>query len=329
MHRSDNYAEGADMRAIVLHAFGPPGNLQPADVPVPSPGPGEALLDVELANITFVETQVRAGRPPNPAMLPTLPAILGNGVGGVVAGVGERVDRALLGRRVVSSLRGTGGYAEHAVAPAEALLEVPDGLALQDALAMLADGRTALLTFRAAPPQAGETALVLAAGGGVGSVLVQLARDAGARVVAAAGGKRKLALARELGTDAAIDYTRPGWTAEAGPVDVVFDGVGGALGRAALEQLRPGGRLHRIGMASGAFADITEDEAAARGLTLVSSPRPGSEQLRAFAREAIELAATGRLRATVGQTFPLERAADAHAAIESRATLGKTLLAVR
>jgi NADPH:quinone reductase len=316
------------MRAVVLSRFGPAANLRPADVPAPAPGPGEVAIDVELANVTFVETQIRAGRPPSPAMLPTLPAILGNGVGGVVAELGDGVDPALAGRRVVSSLRGFGGYAERALAPAAALLDVPAGVALRDAVALLADGRTALLALRAAAPTAGQTVLILAAAGGVGSLLVQLARAGGARVVAAAGGERKLALARELGADAAVDYTRDGWAGEAGAVDVVLDGVGGAVGRAAFEQLRPGGRLHRFGMASGAFTAVGEDEADARGVTLVAGARPDAAALAAAAREALELAASGRLRATIGQTFPLERAADAHAAIESRATLGKTLLTV-
>src|SRR5947209_8921067 len=114
-----------------MHEFGPPSVLGPEEVPDPVPGPQQVVVDVDVANITFVETQVRAGRPPNPAMLPALPAILGNGVGGVVAGV----DPGLVGWRVVASLRGTGGYAERAVADNAALLDIPANLRTEDAVA--------------------------------------------------------------------------------------------------------------------------------------------------------------------------------------------------
>src|SRR4051812_47613760 len=289
------------MRAIVLREFGPPERLVPSELPDPVAGIGEVVIDVELANITFVDTQLRAGRAPNPALMPQLPVVLGNGVGGVVAAVGEGLDAALVGRQVVSSLDGTGGYAERAVASADALLEVPGGVELSAAVALLADGRTALLALRAAKPAPGETALVLAAGGGVGSLLVQLARDAGARVVAAAGGESKLRLARSLGAEAGLDYTREGWAAAAAGVDIVFDGVGGQVGRAAFEQLRPGGRLLRTGMASGEFTKVTDDEPSAYGVTIVNDPPPSPELRRALSREALKLAAAGRLRPTIGQ----------------------------
>jgi NADPH2:quinone reductase len=317
------------MRAVLLSTFGAPGRLEPVELPEPIPGAGEVVIEVELANVTFVETQIRAGRPPHPAMAPTLPVILGNGVGGVIAEVGAGSDPGLVGRRVVSSLRGTGGYAERAVAAADAVIEVPEGLSLRDAVAVLADGRTALGLLRAAKVRPDETALVLAAGGGVGSLLVQLVRAAGARVVAAAGAGRKLELARSLGAEVAVDYTRDGWATEVGPVDVVFDGVGGPIGRAAFEQLRPGGRLSRFGMASGAFSKVSDDDLTLRGVGIVSGAPPSPEQLRGLAREALQLLAAGSLRPTIGQTFPLEHASEAHAAIESRATLGKTLLVVR
>jgi len=149
------------------------------DVCDPLPGPGQVAIDVDVANLTFVETQVRAGRPPHPSMLPPLPAILGNGVGGVVAAVGHGVDSGLVGRRVVTSLRGTGGYAERAVADSSGLIEIQDQLRMQQAVALLADGRTAMMLARAAAIRPGETVLVEAAAGGVGSLLVQLAHSAG------------------------------------------------------------------------------------------------------------------------------------------------------
>jgi NADPH2:quinone reductase len=175
--------------------------------------------------------------------------------------------------------------------------------------------------------------LVQAAAGGVGTLLVQLVRAAGARVVAAAGGARKVALARELGADVAVDYREPGWPervrAEAGGVEVVFDGVGGEIGRSAFELLVRGGRMLRFGLASGAWTEIPEAVAAQREVTLLPFPRASPAELRALTRSALAEAAAGRLRPVIGQRFPLERAADAHAAIEARATVGKTLLEVR
>ena len=132
------------MRAVVLSEFGPPENLALAEVPDPEPGPGQALIDVHVASVTFVETQVRSGRPPNPAMLPRLPAIPGNGVAGVVASVGTGTDRGLVGRRFVTTTGGAGGYAERAAVDAAGLIDVPGELSLPVAVALLADGRTAL-----------------------------------------------------------------------------------------------------------------------------------------------------------------------------------------
>ena len=312
------------MRAVVLRAFGPPEHLVAEDVPAPSPGPGQVLVDVAVASITFVETQIRAGRPPHARMAPALPVILGNGVGGVVAQVGEGADPALLGRLVVTTTGGTGGYAERVAVDASLPIVVPDGVELAAATALLADGRTALSLFAAATPRGGETVLVEAAAGGVGGLLVQLAHHAGARVVAAAGSEPKLAHARRLGADVTVDYTRPGWAADTGvgPVDVVFDGVGGEIGGAAAALLAPGGRFVAFGMASGAFVGPHErdDVSFVRGVPLTP------ERSRALSAAALAEAADGRLVATIGQTFALDDAAGAHAAIESRATIGKTLL---
>jgi NADPH:quinone reductase len=321
------------MWAVVIHEFGPPSVLVAEEVSDPAPGPYQVVVDVEAANITFVETQVRAGRPPNPSMLPALPAILGNGVGGAVARVGERVDPELIGRRVVASLGGTGGYAQSAVAEAAALIDVPDALSTSEAVALLADGRTALMLMRAADVQTGETVLVEAAAGGVGCLLVQLAAKAGARVVGAAGGDRKLRIARELGASMVVGYTRSGWTdsiaSALGGVDVVFDGVGGSIGRAAFDLVRAGGRFYGFGMASGSFADVTQEQADAHEARLIRGGRPTPQELRDLARAALAEAAAGRLQPLVGQTSSLEQAAEAHAAIERRATVGKTLLLIQ
>jgi NADPH:quinone reductase len=317
------------VRAVMVSEFGPPQVLVPADVPDPVAEAGQALIDVEIANITFVETQLRAGRAPHPSMQPRLPAIPGNGVGGVVMAIGDGVDPALLGTRVITSTGGSGGYAERVAVDAAGVIPVPNDVGLAAAVALLADGRTAMSLMRAAEVQADETVLVEAAAGGVGSLLVQLALGAGARVAAAAGGERKLQVARELGANLTVDYTEPGWTEQLPDgVDVVFDGVGGAIGRAAFGLVRSGGRFCAFGLASGAFTDIPDADAARRNVTVIRGTQLEPEELRELSRAALAEAEAGRLRPVIGQTFPLERAAEAHEAIEGRATVGKTLLLV-
>ncbi|GAA1547019.1 zinc-binding dehydrogenase [Actinomadura kijaniata] len=313
------------MRAVWLTKFGGPEVLVARETPEPEAGPGQVLVDVAFANITFVETQFRSGKPgPFKGEPPLIP---GNGVGGVVAAVGEGVDPGLVGRRVVTGTGGSGGYAERVAVDAAGLFEVPEGLALDTAVAVLADGRTATWLFDGLGVKEGERVLVEAAAGGVGSLLVQIARNAGAVVVAAVGGERKAGVARELGADVVVDYRRPGWADEAGDVDVVFDGVGGEIGRAAFGTLRPAGRMVSYGLASGEWAGISEERAAERGVELVQ-PAATPELMREATERVLADAARGRVRPLVGQRFPLERAADAHAAIESRATVGKTLLEV-
>ncbi|HZP29503.1 MAG TPA: zinc-binding dehydrogenase [Acidimicrobiia bacterium] len=319
------------MRAVVLREFGPPERLVAEELPEPTAGPGEVVVAAELAAITFVETQMRSGRVPNPALLPTLPAVLGNGIGGVVASVGAGVDPRLVGRRFVTTTGGSGGYAECAAVAAERLVEVPDRLPLSDALALLADGRTATALMDSAAIETGETVLVEAAAGGVGTLLVQLARDAGATVVAVAGGARKVAMARDLGAAVAVDYRDPGWPARVrgavGAIDVVFDGVGGEIGAASFELLADGGRFLSYGMASGTMTAVDEAEAARRRVAVRRPAVAGLGEMNELTRRALPDAAAGRLRPVIGQTFPLVEAADAHVAMEARQTIGKTLLA--
>ena len=311
------------MRAVLLEQFGPPENLVLREVPDPVPGPDDVLISVAAAGITFVETVIRAGRGWSAAQRPALPFVPGNGVAGTVDG-----------RHVVSTTGGSGGYAELVAVPAAEPLSVPEGLELTEAVALLADGRTAVGLATAVSPQPGEWVLVEAAGGGVGSLLVQLATQAGSRVIAAAGGSRKLELAASVGAEVTVDYTAPGWedrvreaTGGRGP-DAVFDSVGGEIGRSALQLVRDGGRFCVMGAASGSMTVPQDGEAARRGLRMIGlgDVLPTPEAVRDAAATALTEAAAGRLRPTIGQTFPLERAAEAHAAIEARATVGKTLL---
>ncbi|MCK2238556.1 MULTISPECIES: zinc-binding dehydrogenase [unclassified Crossiella] len=314
------------MRAVWLREFGGPEVLQLGDAPDPVPGQGQVLIEVAYANITFVETQFRAGG--DSPFRVELPVIPGNGVGGTVLATGPSVDPDLVGERVISSLTGSGGYAELAVAAAATLHRVPAELPLDSAVALLADGRTAAMLLRATEVKPGERVLVEAAAGGVGSLLVQLAVAAGATVVAAAGGAHKTELAASLGAAEVADYTEPGWAQRIAPVDVVFDGVGGEIGRAAFDLLGQGGRMISYGLASGEWAGIAEETAAERGVTLVSL-RPSPELVRESTRHVLAEAAAGRLHPVIGQRFPLAEAAAAHTAIANRGTIGKTLLEVK
>ena len=307
--------------------FGAPDVLVARETPDPNPADGQVVVDVTAASITFIETVVRAGRSSFPTGAPEPPYVPGNGVGGVVSAVGGGVDPAWIGVRVVTGTGGSGGYAEKVAVPVTGLVRVPDGVDLMDATALLADGRTASGLMLLAAVRPGERVLVEAAAGGVGTLLVQLASAAGASVVGAAGGERKCEVARGLGADRVVDYRQPDWASEVraatGGVDVVFDGVGGPIGTAALGLVRPGGRFVQFGMAAGRPTDT-----AGAAVTVIGFRELGALGARSveLATSALAKAAAGELRPVIGQTFPLARAADAHAGIESRATVGKTLL---
>ncbi|GAA2213887.1 zinc-binding dehydrogenase [Nonomuraea monospora] len=320
------------MRAVWLREFGGPEVLRVEETPDPVPGEGQVLIETAAVGITFVETQVRSGSAPMP--LPELPIIPGNGVAGTVVAVGPGVDAALAGQRVASTTGGTGGYAEKVAVDASLVIPIPDGLHHRDAVGLLNDGRTALGIAQVIAPAAGEWVLIGAAASGVSSLLIQLATRAGARVIAAAGSRTKLELAQSRGAEAGVDYTQPGWAERVREVtgglgvDVACDPAGGDIGRAAFELVREGGRFLAFGAGSGSMTVIEPEEAAGRGVTLVSmgAAFPSPEAVRELSVRALAEGAADRLRPVIGQTFPLERAADAHAAIAKRATLGKTLL---
>lgn len=319
------------MLQIRVNRFGGPEVLEPESVPDLSPGPGQVLVRTLAAGVTFVDTQLRAGRPPWPGPPPTLPFVPGNGVAGVVSGVGEEGSaRELIGRTVVCSTGGSGGYAEQVVVPAAAPIVLPDSISPAAGVSLLADGRTAFGLVRAADVQPGDRVLVLAAGGAVGSLLVQLARTRGANViVAAAGSRKKLDVAVELGADETVNYTHSGWSADLrrriGSVTVVFDGVGGPIAAEAMSLLSPFGRFAGYGGASGrVIASQAVEESGKRlirATDIVNSPADN----RLLVESALA-AATGHLRVVIGQQFHLTEAADAHAAIGARTTIGKTVL---
>jgi NADPH:quinone reductase len=321
------------MRVVRVTGFGGPEVLVPGTAPDPVPTPGQVVVDVAVASMTFVETQIRRGTD-RWHQRPELPYVPGGLVAGRVSTVGDQVDPAWLGRRVLATTGETGGFAERAAVEVAALFSVPDGLGLPTATALYSDGSTAQGLAEGARIQPGDWVLVEAAAGGVGSLLVQLARLAGARVVGAARTQRKLDVVRELGAEHVVDYSEPDWTTQVleatggrGP-DVVFDGVGGQVGRDAFAVTARGGRFSVHGGASGEATFIDPARARDSGVDVI-----GIEQLAEFgpnigrwAEQMMSSAAAGKIRPLIGQTFPLERAAEAHAAVENRTAVGKTVL---
>ncbi|MHA6620604.1 zinc-binding dehydrogenase [Pseudonocardia sp. DLS-67] len=323
------------MQQVVVERFGGPEVLVPHEVPDPVAGPGEVVVAVRAADVLWLETMVRRGdgRPYWPMTPPYVP---GNAVAGHVLNVGAGVDPGWTGRAVATETGGTGGYAERVVVPAAGLTPVPDGHALEDAAALLHDAVTALSLFETTRITGDDTVLVVGASGGLGIVSMQLAKAAGARLVAVARDERKLALIRTLGPDAVIDPEAAGWMDRArsalggAGATVVLDNVGGAVGEAAFGLVAPGGRFSAHGTPSGRFARIDPAEAGRRGVTLTGIGEvqlTPEKRLRLTAR-ALADAAAGRISPLIGQTYRLAKAADAHAGIEARTVLGKTLLLV-
>ncbi|MET7651771.1 MULTISPECIES: zinc-binding dehydrogenase [unclassified Streptomyces] len=332
------------MRAAQVKAFGGPEVLATVELPDPAPGPGEVLIEVAHADTIYVETQIRAGRfrayfPVEPPYIP------GGGVSGTVTAVGAGVDAGWVGRRVTSFVDGS--YAERVSVPVTAPTPVPDGLDLSTAAALVHDGVTAAGLLDRTAVAAGDRVLILGASGGMGTLLIQLARARGARVVAAVRGARKSALVRELGAHAVVDVSEADWVERArealtadvteaaeatggreAAADVVLDGVGGELGLAAFPLTAVGGRFSAHGAPSGGFAEVDVAEAERRGVTLfgIGDVQFGQAEARRLTAQVLAEAAAGRLRPVIGARFPLEEAAAAHAAIEGRELIGKVLL---
>lgn len=312
---------------IAAECPGPPTVLRPSTAALPHPGPSQVRVRVLTAGVTFADVLTRQGSPLVPAA--EFPTILGNSVGGIVEAVGDNVSSRLLGAVVATSTGGSGGYASHTLASAADVHRVPPYLPIEDATALLADGRTALGMHRAAHVGKGETVVVTAAAGGVGGLLIQLAKLSGANVAALAGSQRKLVHARTLGADIAHDYRQAGWehhlAKEIGQVDVLFDGVGGRVSDRLLALMSDGARLISYGAAGGQRRLVNPDLLPQRGITFVDlSALRGVDHFQLI-EQAFALHERG-LRVPIGQHFPLTKAAEAHALMESRGTIGKTIL---
>jgi NADPH:quinone reductase-like Zn-dependent oxidoreductase len=331
------------MRAIVMHQTGGPEVLRLEEVPVPDVGPGEVLVRTEAIGINFFEVRSRSGAalPVHPAALPKVP---GFEAAGTVAAAGEGVDPALIGTRV-ASVGGSGAYAEYVAVPATAAIPLPAGLAAADAVAVTAQGATALALLRAAALTGREDVLIEAAGGGVGGYLVQLAREFGARsVIATAGSAAKRQLALDLGADAVLDHRDPDWpdqviaANDGAMIGVIFESIGGESAGRLLNALVPGaGRMLFYGLLSGEPPAISPYDLLLRGVGLIGcGGRPAdystgratgwSAQVEAARPEVLARAAAGRIRPLVDSKIPLADAARAHQRIEDRQAVGKVIL---
>lgn len=318
------------MRVIQVQKFGAPDVLQAVDVSAPRPESGQVLVQVEAAGVAFGDTLMRAGKYPRP-----LPFVPGWEIGGHIIETGEGVDNSLIGQHVVARVM-SGGYVEQVVVNLDDIVRVPTGLTVEQAVGVFLSGQTAAAVLNTVHVQPGDRVLIHAAAGSIGSLLVQMVKNAGGRVIGAAGSVDKLVLITRLGAEAAVDYTEAAWTEQVmratdnRGVDIVLDSVGGDIGQQALNVLAKGrGRLALYGTSSGSGFMMSSQDIALRGLTVLGSigiSMAQPEQMRAYADFVLAEAAAGRLAAQIGQTYPLERASDAHSALESRATTGKILL---
>ena len=331
------------MHAIILRAFGPAENLGYERTDDPVPAPGQVRIAVAAAGVHLLDTALRQGATgpyPAPSELPTIP---GREVAGTVESLGEGVDASWLGKRVVVHLGMVpGGYAELAVCDVTRLHTVPEGLDEAEAVAMIGTGRTTMgiLQFTDLGPD--SIVVVTAAAGGIGTLLVQYAKNAGATVIGLAGGPAKVARVTDNGADLAVDYTAPDWPAQVRAflgdgkgATIVYDSVGGRTALTAVGLLAAGG-LHVVcgwsgaGLHDGEPLTFTDEELAERGIGSLGVLGPPMVQkaggdLRVLEARALAEAAAGRLRPAV-QRFPLAEAALAHRSLETRATMGKVVL---
>ena len=320
------------MLAIRIHATGGPEKLRIDDVPVPAPRAGELRFRVEAAGVNFIDTYHRGGLYPV-----ELPHTLGQEAAGAVTAVGEGVTEFKVGDRVATA-RAAGAYAEEAVAPAAQVVKVPDGVSSAVAAAVILQGMTAhYLAFDTFPLQPGNTALIHAGAGGVGLLLTQIAKQRGARVIATVGTDEKAALARAAGADAVCIYTRENFSDAARAftggrgVDVAYDSVGKATFEGTLNSLRPRGMFVSYGNSSGPVPPFAPLVLSQKGSLFFTRPTLGHytltrAELEGRAADLFRWIAAQELSVRIGATFPLASAADAHRALEGRATTGKVLL---
>ncbi len=320
------------MRAIRVHEHGGPEVLRYEEVALPEPGPGQARVRIEAAGVNFIDIYHRTGLYPNP--LPFTPGIEG---AGTVEAVGPGVTEVRVGDRVAYALS-LGAYAEYAVVPAWRLVPIPDGVDPSVAAAAMVQGMTAhYLTHSTYPLRPGDTALVHAAAGGTGLLIVQMAKLRGARVIGTVSTPEKAQRAREAGADHVILYTQSDFEAEVKRltegrgVDVVYDSVGRTTFEKSLNCLRPRGLLVLFGQSSGPVPPLDPLLLSTKGSLFLTRPHlmhyvATREELLERARAVFQWIQEGRVRIHIERVFPLSEAAAAHRTLAERRSTGKLLL---
>jgi len=320
------------MRAIRVEETGGPEQLKWMEVADPEPGPSQVLVEVTAAGVNYIDTYHRTGL--YPMNLPFVPGLEG---AGTVIGMGTDVDGFAVGARVAWT-GALGSYAEKIVLPAESAVAVPESIDLDIAASVMLQGMTAhYLASDTFPLEPGHRCLVHAGAGGVGLLLIQIAKMRGAEVFTTVGSPAKAELASEAGADHVINY-RDGDFAQrireiAGdkPLDVVYDGVGQSVFIASLDLLRPRGLMAQFGNASGPVEPITPLELSRRGSLFLTRPTlfdhiSTRKELVKRASDLFEWISAGLVKVRIGARYPISEAADAHRALEGRRTTGKVLL---
>ena len=322
------------MKAILVNVPGGPESLQLVDIPVPQPGPGQALVRISASGVNFIDIYFRTG-----LYKSDVPIAIGSEGAGTVEAVGEGVTEVAPGDRVAYAMA-RGSYAEYAVVPAAMLVKIPEHVEFHTAAAAMLQGMTAhYLTHSTFPLKAGDTCLVHAAAGGAGGLIVQMAKNLGARVFGTVSTAEKARIAREAGADEVILYTEQEFDVEARRltggrgVDVVYDSVGKTTFEKSLNSLRPRGTLALFGQSSGSVPAFDPSILNTKGSLYLTRPSLGHylltrEELLWRAGDVLNSIDAGKLRLRIDRTYPLADAASAHRDLESRKTAGKLILAI-
>jgi NADPH2:quinone reductase len=320
------------MKAIQVSQVGGPEVLKLVNLPTPDPKPNEALVQIKATGVNFIDVYFREGRYPAP-----LPFINGQEAAGVVVAVGSDIRTLRLGDRVAYT-NVLGSYAEYAAVPADRLVKIPGELDFNQAAAAMLQGMTAhYLSHSTYPIKSGNTVLIHSAAGGVGLLLVQMAKNLGARVIGTAGSEEKAQRARDAGADEVIVYTKQDFEpetrrlTEGRGVHVLYDGVGKDTFEKDLTVLRPRGYLVLFGGASGPVPPFDLMQLTKHGSLFVTRPSlqhcvATREELEQRSHDVLQMIVRGDLKLHIHKTYPLEQAQQAHRDLEGRKTTGKLLL---
>jgi len=321
------------MKAVRAHNYGDPEVLKYEDAPAPAPGKGEAIVQIVATGVNFVDIYYRSGL----YKVPQLPFVPGQEAAGTVASIGEGVTEVKIGDRVAYAMT-QGSYAEFAAVPAWKLVKLPDNIDFKLGAAIMLQGMTAhYLTHSTFPLKAGQTALVHAGAGGVGLLLIQIAKKLGATVYTTVGNEEKGDLARGAGADEIIIYSRQDFEAEvkrltgSRGVDVVYDSVGVSTFEKSLNCLKPRGYLVYYGHSSGPVPPFDPSVLVAKGSLFLTRPSvmhyaATRDEVLWRTSDLFKWVGSGELKVKVGRTFPLSEAARAHEELAGRRTTGKVLL---